>query len=140
MNKAELIDRVAGAVGVEKNKAEGVLDAFFSTNARAPLRIALTTEFSSSYIERMMTFTLGQWRSSSVVASMPFIPGSPMSISTMSGGVFLQSCTASAPFSASSVAYPSRRRLRASVERMFFSSSAIRMVGMSTPRTETARI
>ena len=31
MNKAELIDRVAGAVGVEKNKAEGVLDAFFST-------------------------------------------------------------------------------------------------------------
>jgi DNA-binding protein HU-beta len=31
VNKAELIDRVAGAVGVEKNKAEGVLDAFFST-------------------------------------------------------------------------------------------------------------
>lgn len=31
MNKAELIDRVAGTVGVEKNKAEGVLDAFFST-------------------------------------------------------------------------------------------------------------
>jgi len=31
VNKAELIDRVAGTVGVEKNKAEGVLDAFFST-------------------------------------------------------------------------------------------------------------
>ena len=31
MNKAELIDRVARAVGVEKNKAEGVLDAFFDT-------------------------------------------------------------------------------------------------------------
>ena len=31
MNKAELIDRVAGAVEVEKNKAEAVLDAFFST-------------------------------------------------------------------------------------------------------------
>ena len=31
MNKAELIDRVAGLVGVEKNKAEGVLDAFFDT-------------------------------------------------------------------------------------------------------------
>ena len=31
MNKAELIDRVAGAVGVEKNKAERVLEAFFDT-------------------------------------------------------------------------------------------------------------
>jgi DNA-binding protein HU-beta len=31
VNKAELIDRVARAVGVEKNKAEGVLDAFFDT-------------------------------------------------------------------------------------------------------------
>jgi DNA-binding protein HU-beta len=31
VNKAELIDRVAGAVGVEKNKAEAVLDAFFTT-------------------------------------------------------------------------------------------------------------
>jgi DNA-binding protein HU-beta len=31
VNKAELIDRVAGAVEVEKNKAEAVLDAFFST-------------------------------------------------------------------------------------------------------------
>ena len=31
MNKAELIDRVAGAVEVEKNKAEAVLDAFFNT-------------------------------------------------------------------------------------------------------------
>ena len=31
MNKAELIDRVAGAVGVEKKKAESVLEAFFDT-------------------------------------------------------------------------------------------------------------
>jgi DNA-binding protein HU-beta len=31
VNKAELIDRVAGSVGVEKTKAEGVLDAFFNT-------------------------------------------------------------------------------------------------------------
>ena len=31
MNKADLIDRVAGAVGMEKNKAERVLDAFFDT-------------------------------------------------------------------------------------------------------------
>ena len=31
VNKSDLIDRVAGAAGVEKRQAEGVLDAFFST-------------------------------------------------------------------------------------------------------------
>ena len=31
MTKSELIDRVAGAVGVEKAKTEAVLDAFFDT-------------------------------------------------------------------------------------------------------------
>jgi hypothetical protein len=63
--------------------------------------MAVTTEFSSSYIERITTLTPGQWRSNSVVASMPFMPGRPISISTRSGSDFLHSCTASAPFSAS---------------------------------------
>src|ERR1035441_6543609 len=62
-------------------------EAFFSTKARAPLRMALTTEFSSSYMERITIFTPGQWRSNSVVASMPFMPGNPISISTRSGAV-----------------------------------------------------
>src|SRR3974377_85351 len=47
--------------------------------------MGLTTEFSSSNIERMMTLTPGQWRSNSLVVSMPFIPGSPMSMRTISG-------------------------------------------------------
>ena len=87
-------------------------EAFFSTKARAPERMALTTEFSSSYIERMTTLTAGQWRNNSVVASMPFMPGSPISISTRSGGVFLQSATASAPFSASPTTRNSAPRSR----------------------------
>ena len=97
---------------VRSASSNSVEDAFFSTNARAPERMALTTEFSSSYIERMTILTVGQWRSNSVVASMPFMPGSPISISTMSGGVFLQSCTASAPFSASPTTRNSAPRSR----------------------------
>ena len=74
---------------MRRASSSSVEDAFFSTKARAPERMALTTEFSSSYIERMTTLTLGQWRSSSVVASMPFMPGSPISMSTRSGLAFL---------------------------------------------------
>src|SRR5271157_860420 len=74
--------------------------------------MALTTEFSSSYMERMTTFTLGQCRSSSVVASMPFMPGRPMSMRTRSGSVFLQSWTASAPLSASPTTWNSAPRSR----------------------------
>ncbi len=74
---------------VRRASSSSADEAFFRTNARAPLRMALTTEFSSSYIERITTFTAGQCRSSSVVASMPFMPGSPMSISTRSGAVLL---------------------------------------------------
>src|SRR5579871_1255003 len=86
---------------VRRASNNSVEDAFFSTNARAPERMALTTEFSSSNIDRMMTLTPGQCRSSSVVASIPFIPGKPMSMRTRSGRDFRHNCTASAPFSAS---------------------------------------
>src|SRR5271157_5178149 len=86
---------------VRKASSNSAEEAFFRTKARAPLRMAPTTEFSSSYIERITTFTPGQWRSSSVVASMPFIPGRPISMRTICGAVFLHKCTASVPLSAS---------------------------------------
>jgi hypothetical protein len=65
-------------------------EAFLRTKARAPERIAPTTELSSSYIERITTLLSGQWRMISMVASMPFRPGRPMSINTRSGRDFLQ--------------------------------------------------
>ena len=45
---------------VRSASSSSIVDAFFSTNALAPLRIAPTTDFSSSYIERITIFTPGQ--------------------------------------------------------------------------------
>src|SRR5271157_2569376 len=47
---------------VRKASSKSAEEAFFRTKARAPLRMALTTEFSSSYIERMTTLAFGQWQ------------------------------------------------------------------------------
>ena len=58
---------------------------------------AAITESSSSYIESISTRARGLWRASSPVASIPFIPGSPISMTTRSGSVRRQTSTSSGP-------------------------------------------